>query len=369
MLLIVWVAFYIASQFFSFKKYGLEVTPLYVLFKTERFNKVLSQIAEKNNKVWHLFGNLGIVVASLEIPLAIYYLASNLQRFIMMPSQAEPIVPILPGITISFGWFPYILIAVGLTITTHEMAHGILAFVEKIPVKSSGLVLAPITFGGFVEPDEEVFDKSSLRSKLRVLTVGSLTNLITGLLTLLLVVSLFVPASGVLVMAIPENSPAYQAGMRSWDVIYTLNDHPTQSTTDLIQFMSTIAPGTPVIVETSRGRRTITTIASTENKSRAVLVIQDLMNYFSLRVGEFNSQFSYHFYMILNWTYLLTISMAVINMLPLFPFDGEACVYSIIKAKFTKGVKVGRIIINIFSLILLGSNVVLSLIRYGLTPL
>lgn len=373
-LLSVWAAVYIMSLFLPFKKYGIEVTPLYMLYKTERFNRLLSRIAEKNQRFWRIFANIGIAAAAVEIPFAIYYLASNLQRFLYTPTEAEPIVPVLPGITISFEWFPYILIAIGLAITSHEMAHGILASLEKIPVKSSGLVLAPITFGGFVEPDEEAFDKSRLSSKLRVLAAGSLTNLAAGLLALLLLMALFVPLSGVLVMAVPEklgsiSSPAYMAGVRPWDVIYSINGYPTHSVGELVQFMMAVGPGTPLTVETSRGPRSIVTVAAPENSSRGIMGIQSLVGYASMRVGEINPQVSYHIFMTLNWTFILMISVSIFNMLPLFPFDGEACIYSVLKAKLKKGLKGGRIAINLLSLFLLASNIGLTLIRYGLTPL
>ncbi|MFH0897009.1 MAG: site-2 protease family protein [Candidatus Bathyarchaeota archaeon] len=368
-LLTVWTAVYISSMFLPFKKYGIEATPLYMLFKTERFNKLLSRIAEKNQRFWRIFGNIGIIAAALEIPLALYYLASNLQRFIYIPTEASPIVPVLPGITISFEWVPYILIAIGLAITSHEMAHGILSFLEKIPVKSSGIIIAPITFGGFVEPDQEVFDKSRLSSKLRVLASGSLTNLVIGFLTLLLLIALFVPSSGVLVMAVPESGPAYAAGIRQWDVIYSINGHDTRNVGALTQYMVAVGPGAPLTLVTSRGLKSIVTIAAPENSSRGIMYIQNLVDYTSMRVGEVSSQISYHLFMTLNWTYLLMISLSIFNMLPLFPFDGEACIYSILKAKLKTGLKVSRIAINALSLFLLVSNIGLTFIRYGLTPL
>ncbi len=368
-LLIVWATVYVMSIFLPFKKYGIQVTPIYMLIKTERFNNFLSRIAEKNQRFWRIFANIGIVAAAIEMPIAMYYLTSNLQRFLYTPTEAEPVLLILPGITISFELFPYILIAIGLAITSHEMAHGILAFLEKIPVKSSGIILTPIIFGGFVEPDEEVFNKSRLSSKLRMLAVGSFTNIVTGLLMLLLLIALYVPFSGVLVMAVPLDGPAYMSGMRPWDVIYSINGYETHSVEELTQFMKAVGPGTPLTVETSNGSRDIVTVAAPENSSRGIMEIRNLIDYQSMRVGEINPQLSYHLFRTLTWSYILLVNIAIFNMLPLFPFDGEACIYSILRTKLKKGLKGSRILINALSLFLLVSNIVLTFIKYGITPL
>jgi len=63
------------------------------------------------------------------------------------------------------------------------------------------------------------------------------------------------------------------------------------------------------------------------------------------------------------------INLAIFNMLPLFPFDGEAYIYSILKAKLKRGLKSCRIAVNVLALFLLVSNIALTLIRYGLTPI
>ena len=92
-LLVVWITIYVMSRFLPFKKYGLEVTPLYILYKTKRFNEFLSRIAEKNRKFWRTFANIGVAAAVVEIFLAVYLLATNLHRFIWVPKEANPIIP------------------------------------------------------------------------------------------------------------------------------------------------------------------------------------------------------------------------------------------------------------------------------------
>ncbi|MFH0749107.1 MAG: site-2 protease family protein [Candidatus Bathyarchaeota archaeon] len=339
-----------------------------MLYRTKKFNEFLRRIAERNKKFWRTYANIGVVAAVIEMFVVIYLLSTNIQRFLYSPTEATPITPLLPGVTIDFRWFPYILIAASVAITIHEMAHGIISFSENIPVKSSGIVLAPITFGGFVEPDEDVFKKTTLSAKLRVLAVGSFTNIVAGILVLLLLFAIFVPFSGVLVMTVSESGPAYTARMRPWEVIYQIEGNKISNVEEFLSFMRAIGPGITLTFETSGGIRNIITGVSAENASKGIIGISDFLTHNSIKWGEMNPQFSYHLFMTLNWTSMLLINVAVFNMLPLFPFDGEACVYSFLREKLKRGLRNSRIIINAIALVLLVSNVGLTFIRYGLTP-
>src|SRR2546428_8063279 len=96
-------------------------------------------------------------------------------------SQAGPkmlIIPV-PGVTISWEIFPYILISIAVLLIPHEAAHGIASVLDKVPIKSSGVFLAIFLPGGFVEIDEEDLSKRKARTKLRVFAGGSFTNVVS----------------------------------------------------------------------------------------------------------------------------------------------------------------------------------------------
>lgn len=365
-----WVIIYLLSRFLPFKRYGIEAHPLYLLYKTERFNNFLLRLSEKHERFWRIFASVGLVVAVVEMALAIYFLTSNLQNFLFFPKNATPIVPMLPGVTINLRWVPYILVAIGITATTHEMAHGILAYIEQIPVKSSGLFLLPIAFGAFVELDDDVFKIARLVSKLRILVVGSLTNLVTGLFATLLLLSLFsASSSGILVMAVSMNGPADEAGIQPWAVIYRIDGVETRNLGELIAFLRTLEPHVTITVETSTGTRLLITDVSSYNSSRGRIGLQEYSEYYPLRIGEIHPQLTYHFLMLLNWVSIILINMAIFNMLPLYPFDGEALVSSLLKDKLGNVATSIRIAINLFALFLLFANIVLTFLKYGLMPL
>jgi len=371
LLLTLWVAIYVLSRLLHLERRGVEVKPLYLTVKTKRFKDFMIRTATRHPSLWKAYGNLGIAASFVEIALAAYMLGINLYNFAYAPKSATPIVPVLPGVTISLAWFPYLLIAIGIAVTIHEAAHAVTASAEKIEVKSSGIVVAPITFGAFVEPDEEQFEKACLLSRLRVLASGSFTNALAGLLTFLLLTALLAPQTGVLVTRVRSDGPAAIAGMRDWDVIYAINASLTPDYPSMRAILASLRPGNTVILDTSRGMLQVVTVPSPENSSVAYLGITSLVNYryHPLRIGEFSTRFTYYLGLVLDWVYLIMVNLAIFNMLPLYPLDGDGFVYSILRSKLKKGAGEVRKIFNIFSLGLLGLNMALTFIRYGVAPI
>lgn len=370
-LAIIWIIAYVLCRFFHVERRGVEVRPLYFMIRTKRFNDTMVKTALKHPSFWKAYGNLGIAVSFVLIALAVYTLGINLYNFAYIPSSANPIIPIVPGVTIGLTYLPYLLLAIGLAVTIHELAHGIIASGEKIRLKSSGIVIAPIALGGFVEPDEEQFEKSGLLSKLRVLSSGSLTNILAGLLAIFLLIALFASQSGILVTSVQANGPVAEAGMRDWEVIYSINGNLTPDYTAMHAVLATVRPGDTVTLDTSRGQLRVLTISNPQNSSVAFLGITSLVgySYHPLRIGEFSTQFTYNFNLVLGWMQLIMVNVAIFNMLPMFPLDGDGFVYAILKAKLKKRSNEARTVVNIAAFSLLGLNIALSFIRYGITPI
>ena len=63
----------------------------------------------------------------------------------------------------------------------HEGAHGIVATLERIKIKTGGFAIFIAMFAGFVEPDEDEFDKAKKVSRLRVIGAGATSNVIFAL--------------------------------------------------------------------------------------------------------------------------------------------------------------------------------------------
>ncbi len=183
-----WAALYTASRLIDLERHGVEVHPLYALYRSRRLNGFVEHLAHRAPRLWRLLGNIGVVTSpGLAIYIS-YLLLMNLQRFFYVPEKASPVVPIIPGVTVRFQSLPWFLISAGFIILVHELAHGVQCILEGIPIRSSALVFAIITFGGAVEPDEEALERAEGISQMRVYAAGSFANLIMGLTALTLLI-------------------------------------------------------------------------------------------------------------------------------------------------------------------------------------
>jgi membrane-associated protease RseP (regulator of RpoE activity) len=184
-----WFVVYGVLKLTKIDRPDLEIQPLYILFKSTRLNNFISRLAAWNPKFWRVIGNIGVVSSIGQASFATWLLTNNLLRFIFKPEQATPVQPLIPGVTISISSLPWFMLAAGVVILTHELSHGIQCVLEGVKVKSSAIMLAVITFGGAIEPDEEELTKSSIMSRMRIFAAGSIVNLITGLLIIIIMTS------------------------------------------------------------------------------------------------------------------------------------------------------------------------------------
>jgi Zn-dependent protease len=183
-IVLAWFIFYFLAKRFKFEEKGWDITPFYALYKSTRLNNIIKKIANFWPKLWRVLGNIGIAASVGQVLFMSFILIQNLWNFIFIPAQATPVQPLIPGVTISMKSLPWFLLAAGIVVLTHELGHGIMCVIEGIPVKSSAFMLAVITFGGAVEPDEEAMKRASIMSQMRIFAIGSIINLITGIFTI-----------------------------------------------------------------------------------------------------------------------------------------------------------------------------------------
>jgi Zn-dependent protease len=179
-----WFIFYLLAKRLKLEDKGWEIAPYYALYKSTKLNELIKKLASLSPRFWKILGNIGIAASIGQVLFISYILTRNLWNFIFVPDQASPVQPLIPGVTISVNSLPWFLLAAGIIILTHELGHGIMCIIEDIPVKNSALMLAVVTFGGAVEPDEEAMEEAGIMTKMRIFAIGSIINLITGILTI-----------------------------------------------------------------------------------------------------------------------------------------------------------------------------------------
>jgi len=366
-----WVVLYVLARVFHLEKHGLEVEPAFFMYKSKALNSFLDKAANKRRTLWLVLSNIGLAFSiGLMIFGIIYFLINNLLRLIFQPvTQATPFVLLIPVLTIRLYWLPYFFLAVAIIFLSHELAHGIVARLGGIPILSTGVLAFLLFFGAFAEPDEKEFEKAPLLARLRMLAAGSSTNLVTALLVLLLMTGLFAPTSaGVLIQEVVPNGPADRAGLQQWDVIKAINGTPILGLQNYSDYMSKVKPNTPLTVTVLHANKeetwNIKTEADPTNSSRAILGLLGGYNYLPTRLGL--DQYSgIHLFWSLFWMHLLAISVAIFNMLPAFPFDGERVLYYPLASLVKKRKRELRWTLNLLIWGLFILNTALNFLRYG----
>jgi membrane-associated protease RseP (regulator of RpoE activity) len=328
----------------------------------------MERLGNRWRKGWRTFYDIGAAMGIDLSAFAIYIFIRGLIALVTRSSQATPtslIIP-LPGLTISWDLFPYILVSIAVLLIPHEAAHGIASVLDSVPIKSSGVFMAIFLPGGFVEIDEEDLAKRPNRTKLRVFAAGSFTNVVTAGLVTIIILSFFsqVPA-GVLVTSVVAGSGADQAHIPQWSVITAINGTKINSREDLGLVMSRVAPGQTVLVQLSDGRdHLVKTQQDTANNSRAILGI-GAETFVPSRFPLLAPVTTYQLSHLLGWIQVITLSVGLVNMLPLFPFDGDRYFATVLDILGVKNTKYARIFASSISLALLLLSLVLSYVVFG----
>src|SRR2546426_11371900 len=266
------------------------------MLKTVVFNSWMERIGGRFRRFWLTFFDLGAALGLGLLVFALYTFSLNIFNLVYRTKQAGPtllIIP-LPGVTISWEIFPYILISIAILLIPHEAAHGIASVLDKVPIKSSGVFLAIFLPGGFVEIDEEDLSKRRARTKLRVFAAGSFTNVVGWFLVVLLIANfnlaispLYDPnSSGVEITRLVSGGAAEGANIQPWSVLTYINStHRINSVNDLQAFLAPLKRRDNLTLTMSNGQTyAISTRPAPENASRATVGVYPF-NFYQPRLG------------------------------------------------------------------------------------
>lgn len=372
-----WAVLFLLAKRLNLEDRGLKVGPLYFVYKTTSLNRSLERIAKRLRRAWKVFFTAGAAVGVGMLVLIVYQLLRNAFNLMYRTREAGPVQVLLPipGVTISWENFPYAIIAICVLLVTHEAAHAIASLVEGVPLKSSGVFLAAVIPGGLVELDEEKLNKSPYSTQVRVFAAGSSANLAISIIFLILMANFtltiapfyrIVP-SGVLVGGATIGYPAEMAGIKAGDIIEGIDDTKIANLHDLRAFMVHIKPNTRLTVLTSRGKFEVATAPDPGNKTRAILGVSQLSDHVTYlpRLSFLSPDLPRQLFNLEFWIYFVTVSVAMINMLPLFPLDGDRFLLALLQSLGLKNVKAVRSAASAFSFMILAANLFLSYAMFG----
>ncbi|MFZ3077619.1 MAG: site-2 protease family protein [Candidatus Aenigmatarchaeota archaeon] len=364
----------------------------YVLFmrRTTRFRNFINSVAKAAPRFWKVFGTIGVIVAFGAMFFGLYSMsqaaALALSGKIKEPS-AGLVLPIpssqpasIPGVIGIPFWFWIITIAI--ILIPHEFMHGVIARMEKVKLKSVGLLLLAIFPGAFVEPDEKQLAKKGLWARLRVFAAGSFINILIGLSVLFIVQTFLWSAAvqpGLLITSVAENSPAGFAGLKPGMVIQNFDGTPQigfydysalllvsklpNSTTEsaprvmgqllLLNKLSKRAPGDIVILEAAT-QETIRSMSGSDRFSITLGNNANIPNFAYLGVTtSLNTASPGNFvvlFPLLAFVWMLSFFVGIFNILPIYPLDGGLMVEAVAK-RYAK--KKSKIIVRAITLVTL----------------
>ncbi|MHA1871654.1 MAG: site-2 protease family protein [Promethearchaeota archaeon] len=152
-------------------------------------------MGNKYPRVWRLIWNIGIFVSFSFTIYGFYFFFNNLMELFKAPSIENVITPLIPGVTVKFSIFSYLILPILFVITIHEFSHAMAAEADGIEIKSTGIfgsgVFFIIGFGAFVEVDEFRVrsPKTKFWTKLRISAAGTFSNAIEALIAFILILN------------------------------------------------------------------------------------------------------------------------------------------------------------------------------------
>jgi membrane-associated protease RseP (regulator of RpoE activity) len=382
--LIAWVVVFVIAKVLKLDKHGFEIKPYSLTYKNQNVQLILTRILNRTQRGIRIFSNVSVILGFIMMGAAFWYLASNLSNFFVKPESFSEMTVLIPGVTIqSSANIAYFLLSVPIVLVIHEGAHGIVATLEKIRIKTGGFAVFIALFAGFVEPDEEEFVKAKKISRLRVIGAGATSNvlfsfIIAGLLIFNPSFALIMPDPirsmmyneplGVPIVSVTEGSGAEKAGLLKDDIITAINGNHIALPQDFAKIK--LKAGDTVTVSVIREGKIlqipVVTTPSKEDPQKGMLGILRAALPSYQPVVPYYINWSPEVFMFLLWLWMLSFFIGIFNMLPLPILDGGKFIHTIIEKKVSEKILKGAMIsIYAVTFVLFGLNIALSAIKSG----
>jgi len=380
--LIAWVVILIIAKSLKLEKHGFEIKAYSLTYKNTQVQSALSKMLTRTKRGIRVFADVSVVSGFLMMGFAFWFLLNNLMNFFVEPTEFAELTVLIPGVTLtSAPAIMYFLLSIPIVLVIHEGAHGIVATLEKIKIKTGGFAVFIALFAGFVEPDEKEFDNAKKISRLRVIGAGATANVIFAfaLGAILLTNPLFAmilpdpllewfydEPDGVLILSIIEGSGAEKAGLQKNDVITGIEGVPIITPLDFQKV--DLKPGETVTVTVNRDGQQlefpVEIMPSPDDPDKGLVgIMRDNAFYKPIyNFIEWDPQVS----MFLLWLWMISFFIGIINMLPLPILDGGKFIYTIIEKKASER-KINAIMFSIYGItfVIFGLNIALSYMKSG----
>lgn len=303
----------------------------------------MDSVAKKYRKFMLYIGHFGILVGFLGMLLISYGLISNIYVLFTKPEATPGVGLVLPfkAKGIFFVPFFYWIISIFVIAVVHEFAHGLIARVNNLKVKSSGFafvgLIIPIIPAAFVEPDEKELRKRPHKEQLSIFAAGPFSNIAIAFLFLGIVSLIFTPIANAVIepngvkindyVKGNQTFPAQSAGIQIGEVIQQVDEYPVKYVENLSTILKTKKPGDAVTLKTDKTTYQIKLAKNPENENLAYIgayleqstKIKDNIKGI---YGEFLPNALIWIYGLFVILFILNLGIGLFNLVPIGPLDG-----------------------------------------------
>ncbi len=350
----------ILSLFLILKRKNIEIQkvifPLFyfIMYKTSLGLPQMDSIAKKHPRTLNVFVYFSIIAGYLGMALITVTLVYNLYNIFFVKSAISGVGLVLP-FKVKGGFyvpFFYWITSIILIAVVHEFSHGVVARFYNVKIKSSGFafmaILAPIIPAAFVEPDEKQIVKKSWKEQVAVYSAGPSSNIIFGIVALLLFLFCAIPLVGGMmeiqnlkIADVTKNSPAELANLTVDENLLTIDSIPIIDPTNFTTIIQSKKPGDTVLIKTDKKEVTVILAQHATNASKAFIglaIMPDtkVKKQIEEKYGTILPAILVWITGLLYWLYLLNIGIGIFNLVPLGPVDGGRIMYATLEKYFSK---------------------------------
>ena len=382
--LIAWVVIVVAAKGLHLDRRGFEIKAYSLVYKNKEVQAVLTRMLSRTRRGIRFFADLSVVAGFAMMAFAFWFLLANITNFFVEPDDFAEVTVLIPGVTLTSSTaILYFLLSIPIVLVMHEGAHGIVATLEKIKIKTGGFAIFIALFAGFVEPDEDEFAKSKKISKLRVIGAGATANVAFAMIlgAILLTNPLFAivlpepilgafyeSPDGMMVLSLIAGFGAERAGILANDVIVQIGDARIATPADFA--VVELRPGETVDITVLRGeealRFPVEIMPSPDDSERGLMGIMRDSSFSYKPIYDFIKWENQQLSLFLLWLWMISFFIGIINMLPLPILDGGKFIHSIIDKRVPEKTVNGLMwAIYAVTFTLFALNIALSYVKSG----
>jgi membrane-associated protease RseP (regulator of RpoE activity) len=158
--LVYWLIVLVFDKKGILERYNISTVGPILMIRTKRGERLLERLSQgtRRERFWRAYANIGTVLVIIAMVFMVVLVAyGTYGTFITHPEPTKIHEPrnwlLIPGLNEFIPLSAWVGFVIALVV--HELSHAILSTVEKIKVKSMGLLIAIVPIGAFAEPDTE----------------------------------------------------------------------------------------------------------------------------------------------------------------------------------------------------------------------